>query len=89
MLQAADSPAAYCEVVLCLESLLSDPEVQPAPLRSDWADWQQDWRNSLTKTGTAGWEALMLHVAMLGRFAVMDEFSLGRNTFTRIVNNSK
>lgn len=73
-----------------LESLLAHPQVKPVPLTSVWAaDWQQSWRDSLAATGPDSWEAVSLHLSMLGRFAVVDEYKLGRDAFMRTVTNSR
>lgn len=84
-LQAASTCAAYTAALLALESLLSQPELQPAPLNSQWqGQWQQRWRHSLAAAGPGSWEALLLHLALLGRHVVHGEWQIGREGFMRL-----
>ncbi|WIA30512.1 hypothetical protein OEZ86_000596 [Tetradesmus obliquus] len=83
--QAASTCAAYTAALLALESLLSQPELQPAPLNSQWqGQWQQRWRHSLAAAGPGSWEALLLHLALLGRHVVHGEWQIGREGFMRL-----
>lgn len=86
----ASTPQAYTTALLALESVLSDPHLQPAPLSSAWvATWQQRWRASLAACGPSGLEGLLLHLAMLGQHVVLGEYAMARDGFLRILNNCR
>jgi hypothetical protein len=89
-LQAASTCEAYTSALLALESLLTQPALQPAPLSSQWqAQWQHRWRHSLAACGPSSWEALLLHLALLGRHVLPVEHAIGREGFMRIVSSCK
>jgi hypothetical protein len=89
-LQAASTCGAYTSALLALESLLTQPDLQPAPLSSTWqAQWQQRWRHSLATAGPSSWEALLLHLALLGRHVQHVEHAIGREGFMRIASSCK
>jgi hypothetical protein len=88
--QAASTCAAYTAALLALEALLTHPDLQPAPISTQWQQqWQQRWRESLASSGPGSWEALLLHLAQLGRHVVHAEHAIGREGFMRIASSCK
>jgi hypothetical protein len=87
--QAASTCAAYSAALLALEALLTHPDLQPALISSSWQQWQQRWRDSLAACGPGSWEALLLHLALLGRHVAAAEHAIGREGFMRIATSCK
>ncbi|KAF6259564.1 hypothetical protein COO60DRAFT_1700751 [Scenedesmus sp. NREL 46B-D3] len=88
--QAASTCGAYTAALLALEALLTAAQLQPAPLSSQWrAQWQQRWRHSLAACGPSSWEALLLHLALLGRHVLHVEHAIGREGFLRLASSCK
>jgi hypothetical protein len=61
-----------------------------SPLEPDWASaWQQQWRDSLAACEPASWEAVALHLSMLGRHVVPRPLRMSREAFFTTVEGSR
>jgi hypothetical protein len=61
-----------------------------SPLEADWTSaWQQQWRDSLAACQPASWEAVALHLSMLGRHVVPRPLRMSREAFFTTVEGSR
>lgn len=90
-LQSADSAAAYSQALVTLEAAMSSSSLDPhGPLDGDWhKTWQQQWRDSLQRCQPPSWEAMALHLSMVGRHVVPRPFKMSRDAFLRAVEGSR
>jgi len=89
--QTADSAAAYSQALVTLEAAMSSSSLDPhGPLDGDWHNtWQQQWRGSLQRCQPPSWEAMALHLSMVGRHVVPRAFRMSRDAFLRAVEGSR
>lgn len=74
-----------------LELAMSSPSLDPhSPLEPDWhSTWKQAWRDSLASCQPPSWEAVGLHLSMMGRHVVPRPLSMSREAFFTTVEGSR